>query len=56
VLEKGEHLKLPFVQYEQVAKVIIRTPQRVHAHIDGEYLFTDYFEVACLPKRILFIV
>ena len=56
VIEKGEHLQLPFVKYEQTGKVVIKTPTRVHAHLDGEYLFADSFEITCLPNKILFFV
>jgi YegS/Rv2252/BmrU family lipid kinase len=56
VIEKGEHLELPFVHYEQTNKVIIHTTVPVHAHVDGEYLYTDRFEILCLSKKILFFV
>jgi YegS/Rv2252/BmrU family lipid kinase len=56
VIEKGEHLELPFVHYEQTNKVIIHTSVPVHAHVDGEYVYTDHFEISCLSKKILFFV
>ncbi len=56
VIEKGEHLELPFVHYEQTNKVIIHTPVPVHAHADGEYLYTEHFEISCLSKKLLFFV
>jgi diacylglycerol kinase (ATP) len=55
VIEKGNHLQLPFIQYRQVDKVNITSPVNLHAHLDGEYLYSDTFEIACLPKRFSFI-
>jgi diacylglycerol kinase (ATP) len=55
VIEKGEHLGLDFIQYKQVSKVTIRSSVPVHAHIDGEYLCSDFFEMEVLPKRFSFI-
>jgi len=55
VIEKGEHLSLPFVQYRQEKKFIITTEREVHAHLDGEYLHTNRFEIECLPSRFNFI-
>lgn len=55
VIEKGEHLSLSFVQYRQLKKLVITTANPVHAHIDGEYLHTNRFEIECLPSRFSFI-
>jgi diacylglycerol kinase (ATP) len=55
VIEKGEHLGLEFIKYRQTNKMVIRCESKVHAHIDGEYLQTDYFEIEILPKRFSFI-
>ena len=55
VIEKGEHLALPFVRFEQTTSVAITTPKPVHAHIDGEYLFTDRFSIRTLPARFRFL-
>lgn len=56
VIEKGEHLELPFVDYDQTENIIIDTPSPVHAHRDGEYFLANHFEISCLPKKILFFV
>ena len=55
VIEKGEHLDLPFNQYRQIQKVIIQSSAKLHAHIDGEYFQTDYFDIDILPKRFSFL-
>jgi diacylglycerol kinase (ATP) len=55
VIEKGQHLSLSFVQYEQLNKVIITGNSNVHAHIDGEYIYSNKFEINCLPERFPFI-
>lgn len=40
VMEKGEHLELPFVQYYQSGRVVIESGKELPAHIDGEYTCT----------------
>jgi YegS/Rv2252/BmrU family lipid kinase len=55
-IEKGQHLRHPFVQYEQAGSVRITSPTPVHAHVDGEYIFANTFEIECLPNKFLFLV
>ena len=55
VIEKGKHLHLPFVQYRHVQKIEISSTVPLHAHIDGEYLSDDNFDISILPKRFSFI-
>ena len=55
VIEKGDHLNLPFIQYRQDTKVFISCASGLHAHIDGEYIFADAFEIGLLPKRFSFV-
>lgn len=55
VIEKGEHLELPFVQYRQVNKLRISAPVKLHAHMDGEYLYESVFEIELLPDRFSFL-
>ena len=55
VIEKGEHLNLEFIQYRQANKITIRSATKLHAHLDGEYLFADVFDIEVLPKRFSFI-
>lgn len=55
VIEKGEHLDLDFIKYRQTKKIIIRSSTKLHAHLDGEYLSENFFEIEVLPKRFSFI-
>ncbi|MFN2438707.1 MAG: diacylglycerol kinase family protein [Chitinophagaceae bacterium] len=56
VIEKGEHLGLTVIRYFQTEKVLIEAATIVPAHLDGEFLSTDKFEINCLPKKFLFSV
>ena len=55
VIEKGEHLDLPFIQYRQTAKISIWSELALHAHLDGEYLSDNHFDIEVLPKCLTFI-
>jgi len=56
LIEKGEHLDLPFVWYRQAGSVIIECTQELPAHLDGEFFTAARFEVRCLPARFCFFV
>ena len=56
IIEKGEHLQLPFVRYEQTAKVLISAANPSAAHLDGELLDGSVFEITCLPGKFRFLV
>ncbi len=56
VIEKGEHLDLSIIKYFQTGNVFIQTPTTVPAHVDGEFLSSDKFEINCLPKKFIFSV
>jgi diacylglycerol kinase (ATP) len=55
VIEKGEHLNLDFIKYRQTDKIIISSPTKLHAHLDGEYIYADVFDIEILPRRFSFI-
>ncbi len=55
VIEKGQHLGLPFVHYAQLNKVSITSPAVLHCHKDGEYYHENNFEIEILPKRFSFL-
>ncbi len=55
VIEKGKHLHLPFIKYFKTGSVQITSPQIMHAHMDGEYLAADKFEIKILPERFSFM-
>jgi diacylglycerol kinase (ATP) len=44
-VQKGQHLSFPFVEYFNVEKIQIKASGPTHAHIDGEYLFSDTFKI-----------
>ena len=56
LIEKGDHLHLPFIKYATTTHVVIETAAPVHAHLDGEYLQGNKFEVACLPHHFSFLL
>jgi diacylglycerol kinase (ATP) len=56
VMEKGEHLELPFVTYRQADQVVIRAKTDLPAHIDGEWYSANFFKILCLPGRFLFLL
>lgn len=56
VIEKGEHLDLEFVKYKQTNKISIQSATKLHAHADGEYFQSDYFDIEILPRRFSFIL
>jgi len=55
VIEKGEHLDLPFITYLQSGTVVITALEKLHTHIDGEYVYENSFEIKCLPGRFSFL-
>jgi len=55
VIEKGEHLELPFVRYCHTSKIKISAEAVLHAHMDGEYVSDKNFQIDVLPKRFSFI-
>jgi diacylglycerol kinase (ATP) len=55
VLEKGEHLDLPFIKYRMVNEITISSSVKLHAHMDGEYLCENKFDIEVLPKRFSFL-
>lgn len=55
VIEKGKHLRLPFIDYQKVKSIVIRCEEKVAAHADGEFFCTDVFEIECLPNRFAFM-
>jgi YegS/Rv2252/BmrU family lipid kinase len=51
VVQKGEHLHLPFVKYQHTKAIVVKSAGVIPAHCDGEYFSTDMFEIRCLEKR-----
>lgn len=56
VVEKGDHLELPFIQYYQKDKIVINSLHQLPAHLDGEYLEAERFEITVVPNKFVFSV
>lgn len=56
VMEKGEHLDLPFVQYYQTDRILIESKTKMHAHVDGEYVCSNRYDIEVLPSKFVFYV
>jgi diacylglycerol kinase (ATP) len=56
IIEKGEHLELPFIQYQLASQVTITSDLPLHAHVDGEYLSANHFIIQLANKKIAFVV
>ncbi len=54
VIEKGNHLKLPFITYFKTNKISIQSNQLIQFHLDGEYAEADRLELSILPSQLLF--
>ncbi|RZL06335.1 MAG: hypothetical protein EOO89_24540 [Pedobacter sp.] len=54
MLSKGEHLNLPFVNYQQASRVSVHCAIPLHAHLDGEYLKSDWFDIRLAEKKLAF--
>lgn len=49
VIEKGKHLHLPFIEYQQAQKITIETAVNVYAQLDGELIEGSKFIFGILP-------
>ena len=54
VIEKGNHLHLPFIKHFRTNKLIITSDKPVQAHLDGEYYETNRLEIMILENKFLF--
>lgn len=55
-VEKGTHLKLSVVTYFNTDKIKIETPVKIPAHIDGELLHGNLFEIESHSRKLNIIV
>ena len=53
-MEKGEHLGLSFVSSYRVKKVVVKSAEKIAAHLDGELMVSDFFEIEILPGKFKF--
>lgn len=54
VIEKGKHLRLPFVHHCTLKKIVIESEKMIQCHLDGEYYPSEKLEIEILPGRFLF--
>jgi diacylglycerol kinase (ATP) len=54
LIEKGKHLNLPFVTYQQHASVTVICEKELFAQSDGELIRSKEFELNVLPAKFLF--
>lgn len=55
VIEKGKHLRLPFINsLPNVSNIQVSAAKKVYAQIDGDLYCDDVFNITVLPKRYLF--
>jgi len=55
VIEKGKHLRLPFIQYFKTKKILITSDSPMEAHLDGECYSDKKMEIEILPGKFLFV-
>ncbi len=53
VIEKGKHLKFPFIIYRKITNVTIETENEIYAQIDGELIKARVFEIKILKEKLL---
>jgi YegS/Rv2252/BmrU family lipid kinase len=53
-IEKGKHLKLSFVKSERTGHITIKTGDEIAAHLDGELIYGNWFDIQVLPRQFLF--
>ena len=54
VIERGEHLDLSFVDASHARAITVSSSSILHAHLDGELMSSDSFDIRVLPSRFLF--
>jgi diacylglycerol kinase (ATP) len=51
VIEKGNHLHLGFVHYQQSNFAHIAAKHPLQAHLDGEWMEASHFKINLLPSK-----
>lgn len=54
VIEKGKHLKLPFIQHQLIENIQVACSHPVYAQLDGELIHQQQFDITVLPGYFLF--
>lgn len=52
VIEKGKHMKLPFISASTEESVCIETGKTIYAQLDGELIESDKFELKIIPGKL----
>ena len=55
VIEKGNHLSFPFVDYFHARKIVISSSEIMQAHVDGEYVEGREFVIEMLAGKLEFL-
>jgi diacylglycerol kinase (ATP) len=53
VIEKGNHLRLPFIEYVQARNITVTSDKPLQAHLDGEHFVSHTFAVNILPRHFV---
>lgn len=54
LIEKGKHLKKKFIIHKEIGSVSILCDRKIFAHVDGELISSQSFEITVIPKKYLF--
>lgn len=54
VIEKGEHLQLPFIHHQPVQNIRVSCTHIIYAQLDGELISDQLFDISVLPEYFLF--
>ena len=54
VIQKGEHLDLPYIRFMQQKTVIVHCKKEIPAALDGEFIISNKFEIEVLPGCLQF--
>lgn len=54
MIEKGRHTRLPFVSFFSTRRMVVSSLQLMDAHLDGEYLQAQQFEISIVPGKFWF--
>jgi len=55
VIQKGNHMQLPFIKYIQEKEVLIETDKEIYAQLDGELIKGAEFRLKILPDYVSFL-
>lgn len=54
VMEKGKHLKLPFIQHIRTSRLMVESGSAIQYHLDGEYFEAEELDIELLPGKLMF--